>query len=68
MSPAAAIPVVGVPRETKPGEHRVAVTRNRAFWSNPEVSRYFSEWPEGARDPVLWTDDYSNLYSLLTLG
>ncbi|MFM7059661.1 MAG: alanine dehydrogenase [Actinomycetes bacterium] len=26
MSPAAALPVVGVPRETKPGEHRVAIT------------------------------------------
>ncbi|MEY3361282.1 MAG: hypothetical protein RL531_1001, partial [Actinomycetota bacterium] len=26
MSPAAALPVVGVPRETKPGEHRVALT------------------------------------------
>jgi alanine dehydrogenase len=26
VSPVAAIPVVGVPRETKPGEHRVAVT------------------------------------------
>ena len=26
MSPAAALPIVGVPRETKPGEHRVAIT------------------------------------------
>lgn len=26
MSPAAALPLVGVPRETKPGEHRVAIT------------------------------------------
>lgn len=46
----------------------VGVTRNRAFWTSPKVAPYFSEWPEGAREPVLWTDDYSNLYSLLTLG
>ncbi len=26
MAHAAALPIVGVPRETKPGEHRVAIT------------------------------------------
>jgi len=45
----------------------VAVTNNRAFLDSPDVAKNVAPWPEGAREPVLWTDDYSNLYSLLTL-
>jgi spermidine synthase len=43
----------------------VAVTSNRAFLDNPEVAKAFAPWPEDARAPILWTDDYTNLYSLL---
>ena len=34
MVHAAALPIVGVPRETKPGEHRVAITPDgvRSKW------------------------------------
>lgn len=46
----------------------VAITGNRGFLDHPDVRPHFSDWPEGSREPVLWTDDYSNLYSLLTLG
>jgi hypothetical protein len=45
----------------------VAVTSNRAFLDAPEVAGHLAPWPEGGRAPVVWTDDYSNLYSLLTL-
>jgi hypothetical protein len=43
----------------------VLVTSNRAFLDKPEVASALAEWPADARDPVLWTDDFSNIYSLL---
>ena len=45
----------------------VVLTNNRAFLDNPEVRKTFAPWPDDARPPVLWTDDYSNLYRLIKL-
>jgi hypothetical protein len=45
----------------------VLVTSNRAFLDTPEVRGALAEWPADAREPVLWTDDFSNIYSLMRL-
>lgn len=45
----------------------VIVTRNEAFLARPEVQKRVTAWPAGARAPVRWTDDYTSVYSLLTL-
>jgi hypothetical protein len=45
----------------------VIVTRNEAFLARPDVQKRITAWPEGARAPVRWTDDYTSVYPLITL-
>ena len=42
----------------------VLLTRNRLFLRNPEVTKVAVPWSDGNSKPVLWTDDYSNLFRL----
>ncbi len=43
----------------------VLVTSNERFMKQPVVQKMVSEWGKDAREPLLWTDDYSSLYSVL---
>ena len=47
----------------------VIVTNNKAFLRTVKVQRLMSEWPENidgsVKQDVVWTDDYSNLLSVL---
>lgn len=45
----------------------VLVTANRAFLDAPRVAPRLEPWPENGREPRLWTDDFSNVYSLMRL-
>lgn len=45
----------------------MVVSSNRAFLDNPDAKAQFQPWPSTARDPLLWTDDFSNVYDLLHL-
>ncbi len=45
----------------------VLVTSNRAFLDTPDVAAHLAAWPEDARAPQLWTDDFSNVLSLMRL-
>ncbi|MGE0133945.1 MAG: fused MFS/spermidine synthase [Dehalococcoidia bacterium] len=45
----------------------VLVTSNRAFLETPDVAGRLAAWPDNARAPRLWTDDYSNVLSLTRL-
>jgi hypothetical protein len=45
----------------------VLVTSNRAFLDTPDVAAHLQPWPEDASKPRLWTDDFSNVYSLMRL-
>lgn len=45
----------------------VLVTSNRAFLEAPDVAAHLAAWPEDARAPQLWTDDFSNVLSLMRL-
>jgi len=44
----------------------ILVTKNRLFLDSAEVQALVTPWPQNARSPVLWTDDYSNLLSVLS--
>jgi len=43
----------------------VLLTANQAFLTNPEVRSRITPWPEAVPRPVVWTDDYSNLVSVI---
>jgi hypothetical protein len=43
----------------------VLVTSNREFLANPDVQAAISPWAREDLKPLLFTDDYSNLFSLL---
>lgn len=43
----------------------VLLTNNQLFINNAVVKRYTSHWPQSATLPLVWTDDYSNLLSVL---
>ncbi|MBN2294708.1 MAG: fused MFS/spermidine synthase [Pirellulales bacterium] len=43
----------------------VLVTSNQDFLAEEEVEKHISDLPEDARPPVVWTDDFSNLFELL---
>jgi hypothetical protein len=45
----------------------VVLTNNRAFLDDPSVQSALQVWPADAREAIHWTDDYSNLYSILTI-
>jgi hypothetical protein len=45
----------------------VLVTSNRTFLDAPDVAAHLQPWPENAPKPRLWTDDFSNVYSLMRL-
>ena len=45
----------------------VLVSSNRAFLDNVDVKAVVKPWPAEARAPMLWTDDFSNVYDLLHL-
>ena len=45
----------------------VVLTNNRAFLDDPAVQAALQVWPADAREAIHWTDDYSNLYSILTI-
>ncbi len=42
----------------------VLLTRNRRFLENPDVRKVAVPWSNDDPKPVLWTDDYSNLFRL----
>ena len=44
----------------------ILVTKNRQFLDSAEVQALVTPWPQNERPPVLWTDDYSNLLSVLS--
>jgi len=44
----------------------ILLTKNRAFMEHPRVKKHFAEWDEGVgTNPVIWTDDYSDVITLL---
>ncbi len=43
----------------------VLLTDNAAFLGAPDVQPALDEWPANAREPVLWTDDYSSLLAVV---
>jgi len=43
----------------------VLVTGNRRFIESEPVRKASRPWPEDAPEPLLWTDDFSNLFSVL---
>ena len=45
----------------------VLVSANRAFLDAPPVAAALATWPESARAPMIWTDDFSTIYDLLHL-
>ena len=46
------------------GSSWVIVTDNEAFLANPIVQENISDWERDAK-PILWTDDFSNLYDVI---
>ena len=45
----------------------VLMSANRAFFDAPQVAAVLAPWPEQARAPMIWTDDFSTIYDLLHL-
>ena len=43
----------------------VLLTSNQAFLNNPEVRARVTPWPDAIPRPIRWTDDYSNLFSVI---
>ena len=43
----------------------VLVTANRKFLETKAVSDARAPWPDDARPPLVWTDDHSNLFTVL---
>jgi hypothetical protein len=43
----------------------VLVTANRDFLDRVEIRDARSPWPDDARPPLVWTDDFSNLFAVL---
>jgi hypothetical protein len=43
----------------------VLLTRNQQFVSNPEIQRKVTPWGDAVPSPKFWTDDYSDLISVL---
>jgi len=43
----------------------VLLTNNSVFLDNSVVKQLSSKWPQGSDKTVVWTDDYSNLLSVL---
>ena len=42
------------------------LTRNREFLDHPSVREARTEFPAGDRPPIVWTDDFSSLWSVLS--
>jgi len=43
----------------------VLVTSNRKFLDQPAVRKAITPWPNDVPEPILWTDDFSNLFDVL---
>lgn len=43
----------------------VLVTTNQLFINRYAVKKHLTQWPETSRPDILWTDDFSNLLSVL---
>lgn len=43
----------------------VLMTNNQLFLNNPEVRARVTPWPDAVPRPIKWTDDYSNLVSVI---
>jgi len=43
----------------------VLLTNNQKFLTNSVVKKLSSHWPQGSNKNVIWTDDYSNILSVL---
>ncbi|WP_286264866.1 spermidine synthase [Thalassotalea atypica] len=43
----------------------VLITNNQQFLSTYKVKKLITPWPESSNKTLLWTDDYSNLFSVL---
>ncbi|MEW6982042.1 spermidine synthase [Colwelliaceae bacterium 6471] len=41
------------------------ITNNQAFITNYKVKKYLTPWPESDKENIVWTDNYSNLLSVL---
>jgi hypothetical protein len=44
----------------------VLVTSNQTFLKDPFVFNRIRSWPSAKRQEILWTDDYSNLFGVVT--
>ena len=51
--------------DTAPGSDWVLITSNERFMDDPEVKRSATQWSDTHPIDVIWTDDYSNLLSLI---
>jgi hypothetical protein len=43
----------------------ILLTANQMFLANPEIRKCVSPWDDSVSRMLPWTDDYSNLFSLL---
>jgi hypothetical protein len=58
------VPAEGNPRQGTDSTDWVLITSNARFLSTPDVQTAIASWPAG-QTPMLWTDDYTNILSLL---
>ncbi|MCJ8273755.1 MAG: hypothetical protein MJK04_30695, partial [Psychrosphaera sp.] len=45
----------------------VLISNNEQFMKNPIVAKFVTQWPLSADKNLVWTDNYSNLLSVLKL-
>jgi spermidine synthase len=43
----------------------ILLTANQSFLAHPEIRKCITPWSDAEPGTLLWTDDYSNLFSLL---
>jgi hypothetical protein len=47
------------------GADWILITSNREFLRQPAVRKAKTPWPKDTPEPILWTDDFSNLFEVL---
>ena len=58
------VPADGNPLQGTDSTDWVLITANGRFLTSPDIETAIARWPEGQK-PVLWTDDYTNIFRLL---
>ncbi|WP_193909964.1 spermidine synthase [Cellvibrio polysaccharolyticus] len=43
----------------------VVIAADESFFKHPEIAQQVVSWPENTRNTTIWTDDYSNLLSVV---